>query len=167
MDIMKLENSKFKTLLESSLNRYQKDDLLVGNVVTIKPNALKHEDLVDRDQSFKDLIASKIKTKELLRVASVDPDSHMIDVYEELAPGSFGNIFTLPCKVLRRHDAGINMPPAAGMKRKSKNTKPELDPHSNILHTYPMDNSLPTSNAKMSNANQWPSAPGGRKSQKY
>lgn len=167
MDIMKLENSKFKVLLENSLNRYQKDDLLVGNVVTIKPAALKHEDIVDRDQSFKDLINTKIKNKELLRIASVDPNSSLVDVYEELAPGSFGNIFTLPCSVLQRHDTGINLPPAAGMRKKSKSTKPEIDSHQNILDTYPMDNSLPKGNTKLPNSNNWPAAPGGRKSQKY
>jgi len=178
---MKLQESKFNTLLEYSLNRYQLGGFLVGDVVTIKPSALKHKDIVDRGQTFKDLLETKIKNKDLLRVAavkSIRPDitggphnsgaaDYYIDVFEEYAPGLFHNVMTLPGAVLEVQDHGINLPPAAGLRKKVNVHGPkEIDSKDN-LGTYPKDNSTPKSNTKLPNGNTWPNVPGGRKAQKY
>lgn len=180
---MKLQESKFNTLLEHSLGRYQLGGFLVGDVVVIKPNALKHAEIAERGQTFKDLLESKIKEKALLRVAAVKSirqdipgrphnsgaANYYIDVFEEYAPGLYHNVMTLPAEVLEVQDYGINMPPAAGMRRKSKaelNAK-ELE-NSNDLGTKPKDSSLPKNNTKLPNANKWQdNKPGGRKTQKY
>jgi hypothetical protein len=178
---MKLQESKFNVLLEYSLNRYQLGGFLVGDVVTVKPSALKHKEIVDRGQTFKDLLEAKIKNKDLLRVAavkSIRPDiagrpnnsgvaDFYIDVFEEYAPGLFHNVMTLPAEVLEVHDSGINLPPAAGMRRKSRVHGSKEANISNDLGTYPADSSTPKVNTKLPNANKWPDAPGGRKPQKY
>jgi hypothetical protein len=178
---MKLQQSKFNVLLEYSLNRYQLGGFLVGDVVTIKPTALKHKEIIDRGQTFKDILESKIKNKDLLRVAavkSIRPDitgrpnnsgvaDFYVDVFEEYAPGLFHNVMTLPAEVLEVHDHGINLPPPAGHRRKSKVHKSKEADTSNKLGTYPADSSTPKVNTTLPNANKWPNEPGGRKAQKY
>lgn len=185
---MKLQESKFNVLLEHSLNRYQLGDFLTGMTVTIKPKygkpltaTLDHPELVDRGQTFKDLIASCIENKTVLRVAdikSIRPDitgrphnsgaaDHYIDVMQEYAPGLYHNVMTLPGEILEIQEHGINLPPAAGMRRDSKLSKGEQHSHENKLGTYPKDSSNPSVNAKLPNSNKWPNEPGGRKSQKY
>lgn len=180
-DIMKLQESKFKTLLEYSLNRYQMGGFLIGDTVIIKPQALKHADIAERGQTFKDLIESKIKNKDILRVAAIKsayPDQagrpnnsgsccYYIDVFEEYAPGLYHNVMTLPAEVLEVQDFGINLPPAAGLHRKSKSQKNTKLDMKDTLGTYPQNNKLPDSNTKLPNSNSWPDTTGGRKSQKY
>jgi hypothetical protein len=178
---MKLTESKFNVLLEYALSRYQMGGFLVGDLVVIKPSALKHEEIASRGQTFKEQIEARIKSKQHLRVSyvkSIRQDTpgrpansgaadYYVDVVEEYAPGLFHNVFTLPAEVLEVVDYGINMPPAAGMRRKSKSEKIKEDPHNDILGTYPMDNSLAKTNTKIANSNKWPDVPGGRTQQKY
>lgn len=178
---MKLQESKFNVLLEYSLNRYQLGGFLIGDAVTIKPAALKHRDIVDRGQTFKDLLEAKIKNKDLLRVAavkSIRPDiagrpnnsgvaDFYVDVFEEYAPGLFHNVMTLPAEVLEVHDFGINLPPAAGLRRKSKVHKSKEADTSNKLGMQSKDSTTPKVNTTLPNANKWPNEPGGRKAQKY
>ena len=178
---MKLKESKFDVLLEYSLNRFQTGGFLLGDVVIIKPAALKHEEIVNRGQSYKDLIESKIKNKELLRVTAVKSirqdvpgrphnsavAGYYVDVAEEYAPGLYTNVMTLPADVLEVQDFGINLLPAAGLRRESKSKKSKIDDHQDKLGTYPKDNSLATKDTKIANANKWPNQPGGRTLQKY
>lgn len=178
---MKLQESKFNNLLEHSLNRYQLGGFLVGDVVIIKPSALKHKDIVNRGQTFKDILEAKIKNKDLLRVAavkSIRPDiagqphnsgaaDFYVDVFEEYAPGLFHNVMTLPADVLEVKDYGINLPPPAGLRRKNKvHGLKDID-NTDTHGTYPKDHSVPKSNTKLPNGNAWPNEPGGRKAQKY
>ena len=178
---MKLQHSKFNVLLEYSLNRYQLGGFLVGDVVTIKPSALKHRDIVERGQTFKDLLQSKIKNKDLLRVSavkSIRPDitgrpnnsgvaDYYIDVFEEYAPGMFHNVMTLPAEVLEVQDFGINLPPPAGLRKKTKSHNSKEADLNNDLGTYPKDSKTPKNNTVLPNSNKWPNEPGGRKPQKY
>lgn len=181
---MKLQESKFNVLLEYSLNRYQMGGFLIGDVVVIKPSALKHAEIINRGQTFKDLLEAKIKEQCLMRVAAIKSirqdiagrphnsgaADYYIDVFEEYAPGLYHNVMTLPASVLEVKDYGINMPPAAGMRRQSKSeAKPTEIDNSNDLGTKPKDSSLPKHNTKLKNANKWDdSKPGARSSaQKY
>lgn len=185
---MKLQESKFNVLLEYSLNRYQLGGFLTGQTVIIKPkygkpttSTLDHPELVDRGQTFKDLIASCIESKTPLRVSDIKSirqdipgrphnsgaSDYYIDVMQEYAPGLYHNVMTLPGELLEVQEHGINLPPAAGMRRQSKNSKAEEHEHENSLGTYPKDSSTPKVNTKLPNANKWPNEPGGRKSQKY
>ena len=178
---MKLQDSKFNVLLEYALSRYQMGGFLVGDVVVIRPTALRHEEIANRGQTFIEQIQLKIKSKQHLRVSCVKsirqdipgrPSNsgaadYYIDVVEEYAPGLFHNVFTLPAEVLEVVDYGINQPPAAGIRRKSKAEKITEDPHQDNLGTYPHDNSLATVYTKIANSNNWPDTPGGRKPQKY
>ena len=168
---MKLQDSKFKVLLEYSLNRHQSGGFLVGDVVIIRPAALKHQDINSRGQSYIDILESKIKNKELMRVSAIKSirqdtpgrpagsgvSDFFIDIYEELAPGSFGQVFTFPAEVLEIQEYGINLPPAAGLRKKHKTSKSEELKSS----------SLAKANTKIKNSNNWPNLPGGRKPQKY
>ena len=101
------------------------------------------------------------------RPAGSGVSDFFIDIYEELAPGSFGQVFTFPAEVLEIQEYGINLPPAAGLRKKHKTSKSEELKSSNILDTYPMDSSLAKANTKIKNSNNWPNLPGGRKPQKY
>lgn len=185
---MKLQESKFNTLLEYSLNSHQRGGFTTGETVIIKPkygkpstNTLDHPELVDRGQTFKDLIASCIKNKTLLRVSdvkSINRDTpgrpnnsgvagYYVDIMQEYAPGLYHSVMTLPGEVLAVQDHGINLAPAAGMRRKSTTHKSKEADLSNRLGSYPPDNTTPKVNTKLPNANKWPNEPGGRKPQKY
>jgi len=177
---MKLHESKFNVLLEYALSRYQLGGFLVGDTVLIKPAALNHPEIVNRGQTFKDILEAKIKNKEPMRVSaikSIRPDitgrpsnsgaaDYYIDVFEEYAPGLYHNVMTLPSTVLEVQDYGINLPPAAGLRRKSKAEKIKKHKHEDTLGTYPQDNSNPSDNTTLANANKWPDQPGGRDAQK-
>lgn len=185
---MKLQESKFNNLLEHSMDRYQLGGFLTGDAVVIKPkfgkpatSTLDHPEIVDRGQTFKDLLTSLITSKAQLRVADVKsirqdspgqphnsaPANRYVDVMQEYAPGLFYNVMTLPAEVLEVQDNGINLPPASGLRRKSKAEKNKEHKHENSLGTYPKDSTTPKTNTKLANANSWPNEPGGRKPQKY
>jgi hypothetical protein len=176
----KLENSKFETLLEYSLGRYQLGGYLLGDIVRIKSTALSHPYLASRGQTFKDMVKSLIDNNKDLRVSSIKsirpdvsgiphrsaPDGYYIDVFEEHAPGLAYNIMTLPSEVLELVDYGINLPPTGGIKKSNRVEKLHAEKPAD-LGTYPSDSSLPSNNTKLPSSNSWPNQPGGRKPQKY
>lgn len=169
----KLANSKFETLLEASLGRYQLGGYLQGEVVKLKKDALKHQYFVDRGQTFRDLVQSLIERDQVLRISSIksirpdvsgiqhrsSPDDLYLDVFEEHAPGLTYNVMTVPSACVEKVDFGINLPPTGGVKKQNR-----------VEKLHPIDSSdysLPSNNTKLPNSNSWPSQPGGRSPQKY
>jgi len=188
---MKLQESKFNVLMEYALNKHQLGGFYSGDTVIIKPkykcsdtnrsvSTLEHPDLINVGQSFKDQLQAFITDKTPLRVSIVKSNrqdipgrpsnsGHVdyVDVFQETAPGLLFNVMTLPACVLEVQDHGINLPPAAGLRRDSKSQKAKELENTNTLGNQPKDNSTPKKNTKLANANSWPNEPGGRKAQKY
>lgn len=140
---------KFENIAESTLTRYQQGGLMIGDVVKIKPNALKHPKIKDMGENVKGNIKMLMDTDLHLRVkaiksehtdnnfgvsdgmglgygATFSPNGFWIDVAVEHAPGLTTNPITLPIEVLERMDFGANLPPIPdSLKRKGNvNIKP-------------------------------------------
>ena len=137
--------TKFNTLYEGMLERYQQGGFIVGDRVRYRKDCLKLEFFKHKPKGFIDLVQSCMdESFDLnLRVSSVksvypttsqnyrggteSPDSIFVDVIIEYAPGLYRTPMTVPIESLELMDDGINTGPVPdSLKRKSKiNIKPE------------------------------------------
>lgn len=132
-----MKNSKFVPLYETIYNRYkQGSGFLEGDVVKLKSNYKSSEgykQLPDTiKQRLEDIAGSGLNMR-LGRLHTPDsqygsygylnlPATHA-DLYQEVAPGNFGNLVTIPLDLVETIDTGVNLPPvSAAVKGDSKNT---------------------------------------------
>lgn len=149
---------KFEEITESTLTRYQQGGLLVGEVVTVKKNALKHPKIKGMGDNMRANIEELMKTDLNLRVTAIKsirgsqgdmsdglgagattaPTDFWVDVAVEHAPGFTTNPLTLPIEILDRVDLGANLAPIPdSLKRKGNiNIKPvEAGPYEGGVHS--------------------------------
>ena len=172
--------NKFNLLFEREVSRFEMGGFLVGDRVRIKKEALKHEYVLGRAQSFQDFIKSLLEpTFDLnLRIGAVKSiypttsqnysgthtDSAMgvfFDLYVEHAPGLFATPITLPMELVDFiDDNGQRGPIPDSLRRKSKIHGPEE------IKTTPDDLkaeiNLTNKNVVLPNSNKWDDTkPGG------
>ena len=143
--------SKFDILLEKELERFQLGGIIVGDRVRFKDDALKHDYIKNRGNSYIEIIkACMHPTFDLnLRVGAVKsiyptttqnyvggseaPDGVFLDIYIEYAPGLYRNPMTVPIEVIDMIDDGNNRGPVPdSLVRKNKVHGPkEVDTEQN------------------------------------
>ena len=130
--------TKFKSLYESLLGRYQQGGFVIGDRVKYRKDCLKLEFFASKPQGFIDIIKTCMEsTFDLnLRISSLKstrptttqnyrggteaPDDIFADVIIEYAPGLYRNPVTVPIEALELLDDGINTGPVPdSVKRKN------------------------------------------------
>ena len=170
--------NKFNLLFEREISRFESGGFLVGDRVRIKKEALKHEYVLNRAQSFQDFIKSLLEPTFDLNIrigaiksiypttstnysGSVGSDQLFIDIYVEHAPGLYTNPTTLPISlVIHLEDFNSRGPIPDSLRRKSKIHGPEE------IKTTPDDLkaeiNLTNKNVVLPNSNKWDDTkPGG------
>lgn len=173
--------NKFNLLFEREISRFESGGFLVGDRVRIKKEALKHEYVLGRAQSFQDFIKSLLEpTFDLnLRIGAVksiypttsqnysgthtdSPDCLFVDIFTEYAPGLVSNPVTLPMSLIELAGPDFNNrgPIPDSLRRKSKIHGPEE------IQTTPDDLkaeiNLTNKNVVLPNSNKWDDTkPGG------
>jgi hypothetical protein len=174
--------NKFNLLFEREISRFESGGFLVGDRVRIKKEALKHEYVLNRAQSFQDFIKSLLEpTFDLnLRIGAVKSiypstspnyagaqalpgDFLYVDIYVEYAPGLYANPTTVPASLVQSLEEvdGVNRGPIPNsLRRKSKIHGPEE------IKTTPDDLkaeiNLKNQNVVLPNSNKWDDTkPGG------
>jgi hypothetical protein len=137
--------TKFTTLYENMLERYQQGGLILGDRVKFKKDALSNDYFKSKGQSLLDIVkatmdpnfdlnlrigaikSTRPTTSQNYRGGTESPDDLYADIYIEYAPGLYRNPMTVPVGVLELQSDGINTGPVPdSVKRKSKITiKPE------------------------------------------
>ena len=171
--------SNFDVLLEQELERYQQGGYLVGDRIKFRKNALSHEYVVSRAQSFVDIIKACMEpTFDLnLRIGALKsiyptsatnfqagnpaPAGVFADIYIEYAPGLHRNPMTVPLEVIDLVDDGNERGPIPNsLKRPNdvhgpKEQKTKAD-------DIKAEVNLTNKNTSLPGANKWDdSQPGG------
>lgn len=130
--------TKFKSLYESLLGRYQQGGFVIGDRVRYRKDCLKLDFFANKPQGFIDIIktcmesgfdlnlrVSSLKstrptTTQNYRGGTESPDNIYADVIIEYAPGLYRNPVTVPIEALELLDDGINTGPVPdSVKRKN------------------------------------------------
>lgn len=137
-----MKNSKFLPLYETIYNRFaQGSGFLEGDVVKFKDGYKKLKSYVDLPENIKIRLDDAEISGYNLRVGRLHtqgaqygsyghinlPATHA-DIYQERAPGSFGNLVTVPVDILQSIDTGVNLPPVSKKNKPSKNEEPYQQP---------------------------------------
>ena len=170
--------SKFETLYEAESGRFQQGGYFVGDRICFKKDALQHEYIKSRAQSFHDIIKACMEPSFdlTLRIGAIksiyptttqnygngtqSPDGIFFDIYIEYAPGLYRNPMTVPISVIELVDDGNNRGPVPDSLRRKNNVHgpKETEAESDIK----ADVNLTNKNAQLPGANKWDDAqPGG------
>jgi hypothetical protein len=164
--------SKFEQLFEAEMERFQQGGFLVGDRIRFKKEALKHEYVSKRAESFQNIIKSCMEPSfDLnLRIGAIksvyptttqnygngtqSPDGIFFDVYIEYAPGLYRNPITVPLEIVELIDDGNNRGPVPDSVRRPNNIHGPEELKSNT--------NLSTNNVSLPGANKWDDTqPGG------
>lgn len=120
-------NSRFMSLYESAMGRYQHGGFLVADLVEFTEGALKDRFFDGQPENIKEMVKSFIDCGLNLRVKSVkstfpavggagNPDyngfSFAVEVTKELAPGLYSpEVIVVPANLLKIRDTGANLAP--------------------------------------------------------
>jgi len=154
-----MKNSKFIPLYETIINRYkQGNGFLDGDLVELIPDYKSHEDYKKLGSNIQAILDDAGKSKLNLRVGRLHtPDSQYgsfgyqnlpathADVYQELSPGNFGNLMTLPITLIKVIDTGVNLSPVSSKNKRKKgdyqkpgkwvaNEEPETEDQNELGH---------------------------------
>lgn len=169
--------SKFDTLLEAELSRFQSSGFLVGDRVRFKKDALKSEYILNRAKSFQDIVKACMdpgfdlnlrigalksiypSSATNFQAGHVAPDGTFADIYIEYAPGLFRNPMTLPIQVLEIIEDEGRGPIPDSLRRKNNIHGPEEQKADSDIKA---EVNLTTQNVKLPGANKWDDTkPGG------
>ncbi len=173
--------SQFDVLLEKELERFQTGGFCVGDRVHFVKDALKHEYVTSRAQSYQDIIAACMEPSfDLnLRIGAIKsiyptttqnygngteaPDGTYFDVYIEYAPGLYRNPITVPCELIQPIDDGNNRGPVPdSLVRKNKIHGPKEQEAEQNNNAEGFDVNLKNKNVVIPGGNNWDdSKPGG------
>ena len=170
--------SKFEKLYEAELERFQQGGYSVGDRIRFKKDALRHEYVSKRAQSFQDLIKSCMEPSFdlTLRIGAIksiyptttqnysngtqSPDGTFFDIYIEYAPGLYKNPMTVPIDIVELMDDGNDRGPIPDSIRRKNNIHgpEEVSADSDIKAEINLTNK----NASLPGANKWDDTqPGG------
>jgi hypothetical protein len=135
-------DNKFGKIFESNFQRFQGGGILAGDVVKFVDNILDGDWIASQTAGVKDKIQELLDSDLNIRVSSVhakrpavsgsvqqdqQADEFYCDVVQELAPGLFNNVITVPIEALEQIDTGNNLAPIPDSQRRedSSHIKPE------------------------------------------
>lgn len=137
-----MRNGKFKVLYETIYNRYkQGSGFLEGDLVKLKDSYKSEEGYKALAETIKQRIEDATKSGLNLRVGRLHtpnnqygsfghlnlPATHA-DLYQELNPGNFGNLVTVPISILEPIDTGVNLSPVSKKNKRSVSEAPYQKP---------------------------------------
>ena len=161
--------SQFDVLFEAELERYQQGGFLVGDRVKFAKNALKHEYISSRAQSFQDIVKSCMEPSfDLnLRIGALKsvyppsgyfgtgaPQGQFADIYIEYAPGLYRNPLTVPVEVIVVCDDGNERGPIPDSLKRPNNVHGPKEQKTQ-QDDVKADVNLTNANAQMPGANKW------------
>ena len=126
-----MSKRRFDNIVENALSRFQRTEFLVGDAVEfVDPKIFdswensKDEWIKRQSSGMIDKIKGMVAGGNPIKVTAIkglhddgmkaggnseSPDFHYCDVVEELAPGRFWNVTTIPVRMLKRVDLGNNV----------------------------------------------------------
>ena len=137
-----MKNGKFIKLYETIYDRFkQGHGLLEGDVVKLKDGYKTSEQYKALPTSIQVRLEDSEKSGYNLRVGRLHtpnaqygsmghvalPATHA-DLYQERAPGAFGNLVTVPISLLEPIDTGVNLPPVSKKNKRSGKEAPYQKP---------------------------------------
>jgi hypothetical protein len=140
--IIIMKNGKFIKLYETIYDRFkQGHGLLEGDVVKLKDGYKTSEQYKALPTSIQVRLEDSEKSGYNLRVGRLHtpnaqygsmgyvalPATHA-DLYQERAPGAFGNLVTIPIGLLEPIDTGVNLPPVSKNNKRSGKEAPYQKP---------------------------------------
>lgn len=117
--------NKYKTLIESTMQRFTSGGFLTGDLVKLKGNAMGSEWAKKQPSNLAQKLKEFAETDKHLRVSavkalrpavsgSVQPhnqvDDYYCDIVMEEAPGLYHQFITLPAELLEYQEQDINLP---------------------------------------------------------
>lgn len=137
-----MRNGKFKVLYETIYNRYkQGSGFLEGDLVKLKDSYKSEEGYKSLAETVKQRVEDTVKSGLNLRVGRLHtPDNQYgsfgylnlpathADLYQELSPGNFGNLVTVPLSILEPVDTGVNLSPVSKKNKRSASEAPYQKP---------------------------------------
>jgi hypothetical protein len=132
-----MKNSKFAPLYETIYNRFkQGHGFLEGDVVKLKDGYKSADSYKQLPETIKQRLEDIAKSGMNMRLGRLHtPDAQYgsfgylnlpathADLYQEVAPGNFGNLVTIPLDIVETIDTGVNLPSVSdAVKGDSKNT---------------------------------------------
>lgn len=134
--------NKFSKIFESNFQRFQGGGILAGDLVKFKDGALDGEWLDKQAGNVKSQLEDILNSDLNIRVSTVhakrpavqgsvqqdqQADDFYCDIAQELAPGLFTNVITVPIEMLDVVDTNGNLAPVPDSQRYDDNThiKPE------------------------------------------
>jgi len=172
--------SNFDVLLEKELERFQTGGFCVGDRVFFRKDALSHEYIKSRAQSFQDIIKACMEPGfDLnLRIGAIksiyptttqnygngteSPSGTFFDLYIEYAPGLFRNPMTIPCEVIEVIEDTDRGPIPDSLVRKNKVHGPKEQEAEQNNNAKGFDVNLNNKNVVIPGGNSWDdNKPGG------
>lgn len=116
---------KFTSLYESSIQRFTRGGLLVGDLVKFKNNSFDDDFFKNQSSNYVEKAKSFMNSGLNIRVSSIKPvrpsyqpgniynesSEFLVDIVLEKAPGLYYEFMTVPMKVLEHFDTGVNLAP--------------------------------------------------------
>lgn len=137
-----MKNGKFTALYETIYNRFKQGaGFLEGDVVKFKDGYKSEEAYKELADSIKARLEDCEKAGFNLRIGRLHtansqygslglvtlPATHA-DLYQELSPGNFGNLITVPVSILDYVDTGVNLAPVSPKNKRSAKEAPYQKP---------------------------------------
>jgi len=138
-----MSKRKFDTVVENALHRFQKTEFLVGDVVEFIKNWENDEWTKRQSSGLIDKLKEVLDSGDNILVTAIkalhddgmksggnaeSPDHHYCDIVQELAPGRYTNVMTVPVHFLKRVDIGNNRSapiPDKNVRKSGAHIKPE------------------------------------------
>jgi len=116
-------SNKFNTIIEENMRRYQQNSLIIGDRIKFIDGFLNHEWTKSQPVLKLERLKALIETGNNIRVSAVKTsrpqtaesghfeivDDIYYDVVEELAPGRYGHLFTVPSTLVEHLDDYPNL----------------------------------------------------------
>jgi hypothetical protein len=170
--------SNFEKLYEAESGRFQQGGFFIGDRIAFKKDALKHDYVQKRGQSFQDIIKSCMDPSfDLnLRIGAIksiyptttqnygngteSPDGTFFDIYIEYAPGLYRNPMTVPIDIIDFCDDGNNRGPVPDSIKRPNNVHGPKEQQAKSDNQAEVN--LKNNNSQMPGANKWDDTkPGG------
>lgn len=116
---------KFTNLYESTIQRFTRGGLLVGDLVKFKSDIFGDDFFKNQSVNYIEKIKNFINSGLNIRISSIKPvrpsyqagniynesSEFLVDIVLEKAPGLYYEFITVPMKVLEHIDTGVNLAP--------------------------------------------------------
>ena len=132
---------KFINLYESSIQRFTRGGLLVGDLVKFKDGIFGDDFFKNQSANYVDKVKNFINSGLNIRVSSIksvrpsyqpgniqnEGSEFIVDVVLESVPGVYYDFLTVPARVLEHIDTGINLAPIPDSLRYNDRSSTDVD----------------------------------------